>query len=213
MTSPPPSSAPSLSNPDKVTSDLENPIDAWILRHSARLLPALRRTGHTPNLLTTYSFLCGLGAVWCLREESVVGFVVFFAASYFFDCLDGQFARRYKMTSVFGDLYDHATDLIVYALIVLTVVQRRPAALTHPVTLTIAALALVGLLVNIGCQQHLHHRNNPDRQWETLDALQCLCLHADLVKLTRFMGYATFNLLTVVLIVVVFSVRQPIEEK
>lgn len=207
MTSPPhPTTA---STPDKVASNLENPIDAWILHHSAKLLPALRATGHTPNIITTYSFVCGLGAVWCLRRESVLGFVLLFAAAYVFDCLDGQFARRYKMTSVFGDLYDHATDLIVYALIVVTVVQRRPTALTHPATLTVAALALVGLLVNIGCQQHLHHRNNPGRQWETLDALQCLCVHPDLVKLTRFMGYATFNLLTVVMVIVVFSVGQP----
>ena len=30
---------------------------------------------------------------------------------YFFDCMDGHFARKYNMVTEFGDMYDYITDL------------------------------------------------------------------------------------------------------
>lgn len=197
---------------DKIAPDLENPLDAWLLARTARWLPALRATGHTPNMITTYSFACGLAAVWCLRRESVLGFAGFFALAYVFDCLDGQFARRYGMTSRFGDFYDHTTDLIVYALIAFTAYGRFKNALTQPLFLVGFAVAAAGLCVNIGCQQRLH-RPGTERQWETLDALQVLCPCNEWVRWSRYTGYATSNLLSVVLVACLFALPVRSEEK
>lgn len=190
---------------DKVSPDLDNPVDAWILSGTARLLPLFRATGHTPNMITTYSFLCGLGSVEFLRSGSITGFAILYAIAYVFDCLDGQFARRYHMTSRFGDLYDHVTDLIVYALVGFTVYQRCPPGRVQPALLVVFGCALIGLLVNIGCQQRLQQQTGnpsadvgePHRSGESLDILRVLCPCDDWVRWSRYLGYATFNILTV----------------
>jgi phosphatidylglycerophosphate synthase len=39
--------------------------------------------------------------------------VIFLFISYFFDCLDGFYARSYGMVTVFGDYYDHITDWLI----------------------------------------------------------------------------------------------------
>ena len=45
--------------------------------------------------------------------------------SYFFDCADGLYARTYNMTTQFGDIYDHSTDVIVFFGIAITVMQEK----------------------------------------------------------------------------------------
>lgn len=193
---------------DKIIPELDNPIDAWLLAHTARVLPALRASGHTPNTITTYSFACGLLAVWFLRHDSVIGFAVFFAMAYIFDCLDGQYARRYGMTSHFGDIYDHVTDLIVYGLIAATVFLRFGKTIrANPLLMLGFGVAALGLSVNIGCQQRLH--NHEGRPWETLDAMQFLCPCHSWVHWSRFTGYATFNILTVATIACLYAISPP----
>lgn len=190
---------------DKVAVNHENPLDAWILARTVRLLPVLRRTGHTPNAITTYSFLCGLASVACLRAGSMIGFVLLYAAAYVFDCLDGQFARHYGMTSAFGDWYDHATDLTVYALVAYTTYERCPPGRVGPgASLALTSAAAV-LLVNIGGQQRLHREAQLERgeshEPESLDAFRCLCPRIGWVRWARFGGYATFNVVSVALVV------------
>ena len=36
---------------------------------------------------------------------------------YYFDCIDGPMARKYNMVTVFGDYYDHGTDIICFTLV------------------------------------------------------------------------------------------------
>lgn len=187
---------------DKVPRHQENPIDAWILSWTAETLPFFRSTGHTPNMITTYSFICGLAAVACLWGGSLVGFAALYALSYVFDCMDGQFARKYKMTSRFGDLYDHATDLTVYALVGYTVYTRCPPGRIGPGVVTVFGVALALLFLNIGCQQRLHRSvdGNDVRDAESLDVFRFICPCTEWVRWARFGGYATFNIVTVALV-------------
>ena len=51
---------------NKLSSNQENPLDLAIYRVTSSLLPFFHDTGHTPNIITTYSFLCGLMSLACL---------------------------------------------------------------------------------------------------------------------------------------------------
>ena len=42
--------------------------------------------------------------------------------SYSFDCIDGHIARKYKMFSKYGDIYDHVSDAFKFALIFITLI-------------------------------------------------------------------------------------------
>jgi hypothetical protein len=120
---------------NKLPQDEENPVDRVFLRITASLAPYFRATHHTPNMLTTYSFVCGLLGLAALAHGHVGWFTSLLLLSYLFDCADGQFARRYGMVTTFGDLYDHGTDLLVLVLM-LIVLSRHTHTHTHKQQLT-----------------------------------------------------------------------------
>ena len=43
---------------------------------------------------------------------------------YFMDCLDGHFARKYNMVTVFGDYFDHFVDILSLSLLYLILVSK-----------------------------------------------------------------------------------------
>jgi phosphatidylglycerophosphate synthase len=172
---------------NKLSDEHENPVDILFLRLGDCIRPALRSTGHTPNVITTYSFVCGLASVYALYRGRVPAFAVLFLLSYFFDCVDGQYARAYGMTTEWGDWYDHATDVVVLALLAVVVTVRYRAALTP--AYGVAAAAVVALmLVNFGCQQRAYAGQRPP---ETLDAVRGLCPSDGMLPWTRFFGSGT----------------------
>lgn len=121
-------------------------------------------------------------------------FVLLFALSYFFDCADGLYARRYDMTSRFGDVYDHVTDLVVFFGIAVVVMQRKQRPLTWH--LPVLAVAVLLLNVSTGCQQR---KKSVDHS-ETLDIMMKICPDATWIHWTRFFGPTTFNIVVVLLV-------------
>ena len=51
---------------------------------------------------------------------------VMWLVSYYFDCLDGYVARKYKMASKWGSMYDHVSDIIIAVLILLAIWRINP---------------------------------------------------------------------------------------
>lgn len=175
---------------NKISSAHENPIDRVLLDISGSALPLFHRTGHVPNVLTTYSFAAGLGAVACLWHHRPTAFAVLMSISYFFDVMDGQFARQYNQTSTFGDWYDHITDILVLVLILhVIVVKRGKRLLTWPFAV-VAVVALLLLATHVGCQQQW---KNPSLGWETLDVFRWMCPEREWIRWTRFFGPGTLN--------------------
>lgn len=178
---------------NKLPSRLDNPIDVVLLRATASALPAFRATGHTPNMLTTYSFLAGLGAVAALWCGNAPAFAAAYTTSYVFDCIDGQFARRYGMTSRFGDLYDHITDMLVNLLLIAVVAWKyRHAVGVLDVSAMVVVIALVQ--VHMGCQQRYRTAATDE---ETLDTLEELCPGRAAMQWTRYCGCGTLALAVV----------------
>ena len=102
-----------MSNFRKLPRDLECPVDNLILDSVDVVNPYFYKLRFTPNLLTTFSAIFGVSACYlCLREFYVCSSVLYFIG-YFFDCADGNFARRYNMVSRFGDYFDHIKDILV----------------------------------------------------------------------------------------------------
>ena len=53
----------------KIKQDKENPIDVILLKLSDQLNNIFYCTNHSPNMLTTYSFICGLISCYFLHDE------------------------------------------------------------------------------------------------------------------------------------------------
>jgi hypothetical protein len=72
---------------NKLDDCTENPIDVWMYRLSETLLPFMHTTGHTPNLVTTYSVVCKLVAVGSVWVGDWRTFVVTTVLAHLFDCM------------------------------------------------------------------------------------------------------------------------------
>lgn len=183
--------------PGNKLADLhENPVDVVLLRISERVLPVFRAAGHTPNDITTYSFAFGLLSVYCLYHRRVIAFAALFFVSYFLDCVDGQYARRYRQVTALGDAYDHGTDVAVLLLLAVVLAVRYAHAAT-PVHAVLVAAFLYLNAVSFGCQQRVYAG---DGDGELLDRLHGACPSRAAIHWTRFFGGGTTVLLLVTLV-------------
>ena len=111
-------------NSCKIKLNKENHIDLLLLHVSNIINPYFFATNHTPNIITTYSFLFGLLSCYFLYKGKISLFVISFIVSYFFDICDGNYARRYDMVTSFGDLYDHISDIIVFIILTSIIITK-----------------------------------------------------------------------------------------
>lgn len=91
----------------------DSPIDEEIIRVGQHLFPLFRYAGFSANDITSFSVISGGIALYAFTQRRFTVAAVTYLISNFFDILDGAYARTYGETSVFGDFYDRATDIIV----------------------------------------------------------------------------------------------------
>lgn len=66
---------------------------------------------YTPNWLTTFGNIVGINCLFWWNYYSLHYVAIYCLwVRYYFDCADGLMARQFKMTSDFGDWYDHISD-------------------------------------------------------------------------------------------------------
>lgn len=87
-------------------------------------LPLFKKCRMTPNQITVLSFVCGLLGSFFLFRGIISIFIVFLYISYWLDCVDGQFARRYGPYTKFGDRLDHFTDWVSFCILIFVFITR-----------------------------------------------------------------------------------------
>ena len=190
----------------KIPEELDNPIDNIIVDRVEDTVGFFRDMGFTPNGITTLSLLTGLLSIYLLYQGKFIEAAICYAISYFFDCMDGYMARKYKMVSKFGDIYDHIKDNIVGGLLVIFLGQRY---LYSDVNLRYAILIIPFLLyttsVQMGCQEI--YNDNIEHKSDTLSMLESYCPGdtqkdaAGVMRTTRYLGSGTLILTICVLII------------
>jgi phosphatidylglycerophosphate synthase len=103
------------------------------------------------------------------------------------------------MTTQFGDIYDHSTDMIVFLGIAITVMQKKRRQITLPVVAILLCVLLL-FVASIRCQQK---KNTTDAN-EILDISKSACQNEDWIKWTRFFGPTSFNIILVLLVIYLF---------
>lgn len=183
----------------KIPHIYENPFDNIILNICDKTLPFFKNTGHTPNIITTYSFLFGILSLHYLYIKNVKLFAIFLILSYFFDCLDGHMARTYNMTTKFGDLYDHFTDVSVGLGLILIVLYNYKPVISYNISIVFIFVFLLSQ-IHIGCQQKIYTKMNKNDIIETIDSLQDYCKNESWIKITRFFGSGSLILFSIFIV-------------
>ena len=203
-----------MNSGNKLPLHQENPLDVVCLKIASDVSPLFRAMGATPNFITTLSVIASVLAIRSIYIGNAKGQFIFWAVlSYFFDCLDGHFARRYDMCTKFGDYYDHISDWIYFIGIFYTafVVRGLKPEMKRYKTLIYGLLISVGLvtMIHMGLQEVLY-QNDENTESPTLSIFTGIANKVckspeECIRATRWIGVGTF--IAVMIGVVAMTVR------
>jgi len=181
----------------KIPYNLDNPIDNLFIYVSENSKIYFRKLNFTPNMITTLALITsslGLNSFW---NSSYLNSFLLLNLSYFFDCLDGHYARSYNMETEFGDYYDHFCDM--YKFILLVILSYVKDYCKFLIIIPFLSLSILIMIIHLGCQEV--YFNNVKIKAPTLTILKNLCPAENekeligMMKLTKYMGTGTINLM------------------
>jgi phosphatidylglycerophosphate synthase len=185
----------------KVPDNIDDPTDTFLVNLFDKYFSEFfKRTGHTANILTTYSLITGLISGYFLNMKKLLLFSIFYMISYFFDCADGHFARKYGITSDVGDFYDHIKDVSVSLLIIYISFKNSRKNINS----RIIAISLVFIFLSFyhlsckenNCDDKFKNKNN-----KSLQIFSSLCKNnMSHIRWSRFFGSGTLNIFFIVII-------------
>nr|QBK88532.1 MAG: CDP-alcohol phosphatidyltransferase [Mimivirus LCMiAC01] len=186
----------------KFPRKLENPVDNLILDVGDVLSPIFKKLNFTPNTLTFISMILGLLAIYFYAKKKYVWSAIMFFISYMFDCFDGYYARKYKMVTKFGDIFDHAKDVIVTVGILWLIYNKYKTApdLRKYLPFVYIILAVTVLPMYLGCQAIYHDHKTKSNDSMTLNPTKRMCPTKDpkkipsVMKILRYGGAASTQL-------------------
>lgn len=185
----------------KIEEIHENPID-HILIHIAHWLNinVFRYLNFTPNILTTISLLFGIISPILFYKKQYVLSSICFLLAHLFDCADGDYARTFNMVTVFGDYYDHISDITKFVLLLFVIIIHKINILWK--IRFIMIFIILGFLsfVHLGCQERIYDSKNED----FLSMFKPLCVSEKNILWTRYFGVGT-NIIFITIFL--FSVR------
>lgn len=191
---------------NKIPDYLDNPIDNKLYKIIDSHLDFFKKLHLTPNLLTTISLLTGLLSVYSLYKDNFKTSALLLIISYYFDCTDGKMARKYNMTSEFGDLYDHASDTIKHLLLFYVLYCKLKGDKNFNKILIIFIVIFILSMSQLGCQEALYKSDESPtlKITEKLVIFDC----EKQMRYTRYFGPATITLyLAIVLLYCTPAIR------
>ena len=112
-------------------------------------------------MITTIGVFSSLLGAYFLYTKKIYLFIFFYLFAYFCDCLDGYIARKYKKETIFGDYYDHITDVIQMILIIFILVYKYNILKYKSITIVTLILIIIYAITQ-GCQEKLMGNNTSE---------------------------------------------------
>jgi phosphatidylglycerophosphate synthase len=184
----------------KISYEFENPIDIVLSKIAHKIKPTFYSLNFNPNNITTISVIFGVCSIYSLYKDQYVLSAIMLLLSYFFDILDGIYARSYDMVTKFGDYYDHVSDLALYAILIPMIIYKCKNKMKLLPFLIIFFISLYFSMLQLGCQEKIYNTD----QSSTLVFLKKLCPNPPekTIKCSRFLGCGTTILLLMMLIII-----------
>lgn len=178
---------------NKIHRYIENPIDLQLIKLCEIVSNVLRKDKCiTPNMITTVGLMMGLISIYFIMKDMYILGFIFFWICYWFDCLDGYYARKYNMTSEFGDYYDHFRDIVINGLVIIIIYSKIKDENIR--RLYLFSVIVFGFLLccHFGCQEKnsFNKSNNG-----CLEIFTQLCYDKENIHNTKHFGNGTFILI------------------
>ena len=179
----------------KLKEEHDNPIDNLIYNVIEILDPVFYKLNFTPNIITTLSLITGLLSGYYLYKKNLIC-IPLFIISYILDGSDGFFARKYNMTSKFGDLYDHISDAIKTIIIIYLIYIRTKKKYKNKLIL-LNLLLLILVSYHLSLQELIY--NKPDDSLSLNLLNNHFKLNKNNIYWSRYFGCGTCILIIIIL--------------
>lgn len=168
----------------KIKGEHETLIDDFLIETCEPVSKWLKTLSFTPNMITTIGLAFGLLSIFFFYKRMYILSFVFLWICYWFDCLDGYYARKYKMETVFGDYYDHFRDIFVCSLIFILLLTRLKIPYIYFFVISFGIVCYLAAC-QMGCQEK---NSNHKTANHTLTIFENLCPSKEFIDSTRIAG-------------------------
>jgi phosphatidylglycerophosphate synthase len=181
---------------NKLPHYYDDPVDLFYKKYIDIINPHFKAAGMTPNMITSISLAFGLLACYLYYKSCYISAGLSYIVSYFFDTMDGYFARIYDMGSVFGSYYDSISDNAVILLLFI-LFYKNPNISGHvkiAIVLTLVIFAF-GTAYHMSCQEKYVKKTNEKHVSEGLAFLDKIqCSDSENMRYSRFFGTGVTSL-------------------
>lgn len=194
----------------KINEKYENPYDNLMINFSEKVSENFKKLNFTPNHLTTISLIFSLiSAVFLykINDKNKKLYktlaIIFYLLSYFFDCLDGYYARKYDMVTSFGDKYDHYGDIIKH-LIIYRIFYLKLSKTKFYIYTFIIGLLIIFMFVHLGCQEK-YYTQTGNGNGHFLENFKSFCPNnpEKTMKFTKYFSCGTIILTTIIFMMLI----------
>ena len=143
-------------------------LDKHISKLILKTVPFWNSLNVTPNYLTTLSLISSIFSLYFLYNRKPIGAIIFLLFRWYFDYLDGIYARTYNLVSKFGDYYDHITDLFYsFGIICILLFSKYKKVYIKYYLLIILVIFYILFLIQMGYIEREYSKINKDNIKET----------------------------------------------
>jgi len=193
----------------KISSDYDNIVDNTLIDASESVSPTFKSIGYTPNGITTLSTIFGVASLYYINNRNIYPFLLCFFLFYFFDVLDGYYARKYDMKSEFGAQYDFWKDFVVYFFLSL-IIYNKYDPMDYPVLMCILLFFTFTSFLFFSCQEKITKKENRS---STLKVYNNMFSKKTCNDYSDIIGYFGPGITIVVLMIIIWYIHECHMEK
>lgn len=197
-------STENIKNGNKLPDYYDDPLDIFYKKYIDMLNPEFKKINMTPNMITSISFFFGLLACYLYYKSYYVLAGLSYIISYFFDTMDGYYARIYGMGSVFGSYYDSISDNVV-ALILAYLFYKKTGFINKWIKFIIVGILIVfgmGCIYHMSCQEKYTKKTNEKHVSDGLAFLDSVkCKDFEHMKYSKYFGTGVCTLIVALIII------------
>jgi len=129
---------------------------------------------------------------------------------YYFDCADGNFARTYNISTIWGDYYDHISDLIKFSIFIYLLYSYRLSRNTNIFIIIVISILLISTALFIGCQEKIYSytNNNKNNSSDSLLFLKKICSNDNAIYYYKYGSTGTLQLFCSILLMFLPSINK-----
>lgn len=151
----------------KLPDEYENPFDILIYKIVIEIEPYFKKWNFSPNQITTIGNIFGIIGIYKLYQGKYIESAVFYFIRYIFDCLDGYYARKYDKVTIFGDWYDHISDILILIVYIILLYIKNKKIFSK---IAIIFVLMLYLMLLHFYYQEIYYKN--EKESPTINAIQ-----------------------------------------